>query len=332
MKVLVTGGSGFLGSHIAEQLTREGHVVRALVRKSSNRKLLESLSSVELVEGSVEDVASLERAVKGVDAIVHSAGLVKARNIDEFTACNVTGTTNLLDAAKAAQKNGPPGLRRFVFVSSLAAVGPSLDGAPVASDRAPSPVTHYGRSKLAAERAVLAAKNDLPVTIIRPPLIYGPRDNETFAFFQSIARGVLPVLGDGKNTLSVIYVEDAAAACVRAVEADVPSGSTYFVDDGEVHVWKEALADVEDALGKRAFIRFGLPLGVMRAAAMATEAYGRMNNKAVMLTRDKINELEQKHWVCSSLDTRRDLGWTPAVGWREGTKRAARWYRDNGWL
>lgn len=328
MKVLITGGSGFLGSHIAEQLTREGHVVRALVRKSSNRKFLESLSSVELVEGSVEDVASVERAVMGVDAIVHSAGLVKARNTDEFMATNVTGTTNLLDAAK----KHAPGLSRFVFVSSLAAVGPSIDGTPVASDRAPNPVTHYGRSKLAAERAVVAAKNDLPVTIIRPPLIYGPRDSETFAFFQSIARGVLPVLGDGKNTLSVIYAEDAASACVRAVEAKVPSGSTYFVDDGEVYVWRDALADVERAVGKKAFVRFGLPLGVMRAAAMMSEAYGKMNNRAVMLTRDKINELQQKHWVCSSLDTRKDLGWMPAVGWREGTERAARWYRDNGWM
>jgi nucleoside-diphosphate-sugar epimerase len=328
MKVLVTGGSGFLGSHIAEQLANEGHTVRALVRRSSNKKFLETLKGIEFAEGAVEDAAAVEEAVKGVDAVVHSAGLVKARTPEEFAAINVTGTTNLL----ASARKHSPDLKRFVFVSSLAAVGPSSDGSPVPSGASPNPVTHYGRSKLAAERAVLEAKDDLKVTVIRPPLIYGPRDNETVAFFQAVARGVLPVLGAGDNTLSVIYVEDAAAACVRAIEADVPSGSVYFVDDGEVYVWKDALADVERAMGKRAFIRWGLPLGILKTAAFFSEAYGKMTSKAVMLTRDKINELKEKHWVCCSDDTRKDLGWTPSVKWKEGTERAARWYRENGWL
>jgi nucleoside-diphosphate-sugar epimerase len=328
MRVLVTGASGFLGSHVAEQLASQGHTVRALVRKTSNKKFLETLKGIEFAEGSVEDADKVDDAVKGVDAIVHSAGLVKARSIDEFFLTNVNGTTNLLTAAKRFA----PKLKRFVFISSLAAVGPSPDGDPVETDREPNPVTHYGRSKLAAEHQVRAAKDELPVTIIRPPLIYGPRDNETFAFFQSVSRGVLPVLGDGTNTLSVIYASDAASACVRAIVADVPSGSTFFVDDGEVYVWKDALADVERAVGKRAFVRVGLPLAVIRTAALFTEAYGRMRNQAVMLTRDKVNELMQKHWVCSSHDTRKMLGWRPEVSWREGTERAAKWYRDEGWL
>ncbi|RYZ59345.1 MAG: SDR family NAD(P)-dependent oxidoreductase, partial [Proteobacteria bacterium] len=133
MKVLVTGGSGFLGSHIVEQLIAEGHTVRALVRRTSNRKFLASLGpKVEFAEGSVEDAAKVEEAVKGVDAIIHSAGLVKARNEAEFHETNVTGTKNLLEAAKKFA----PGLKRFVFVSSLAAVGPSPDGVPVKSDKA----------------------------------------------------------------------------------------------------------------------------------------------------------------------------------------------------
>ena len=328
MKVLVTGGSGFLGSYICDQLAREGHAVRALVRKSSNRKFLATIPGLEFAEGSVEQKDLVDAAVAGVDAIVHSAGLVKARNKEEFFACNVQGTANLLDAAK----KHAPNLTRFVFVSSLAAVGPSSDGTPVLASRPPSPVTEYGRSKLAAERAVLAVKDELPVTVIRPPLIYGPRDNETFAFFQSVSRGVLPILGDGKNTLSVVYAADAAAACVRAISAQVPSGSTYFVDDGNVYVWRDALADVERAVGRRAFVRVGIPLGVLRAAAALSEAYGKLNNKAVMLTRDKIHELSEKHWVCSSELARKELGWEPKVNWREGTALAAEWYRANRWL
>ena len=216
MKVLVTGASGFLGSHIAEQLSREGHTVRALVRKSSKRDFLERLGNVEFAYGGVEDVAAVAEAVKGVDAIIHSAGLVKARNAAEFRKTNVEGTRNLIEAAK---KNAPK-LQRFVFVSSLAAVGPSHDGRPVEGTAGTNPVTHYGRSKREAEDVVLAARGELPVVVLRPGAIYGPRDNEIFAFFQSVHRGVLPTVGKGDSTISMIYGADCAAACIKAIVAE----------------------------------------------------------------------------------------------------------------
>src|SRR5205814_7864845 len=126
---------------------------------------------------------------------------------------------------------------------------------PVHEDAEPRPVTQYGRSKLEAERAVLAAAGRMPVTVIRPPMIYGPRDRETLAFFTSVRNGVLPMTGDGLNTLSVIYVSDCASAVVRAATASAaPSGKAYFVEDGAVYVWREALKDVEAAMGKRAFV------------------------------------------------------------------------------
>src|ERR1700693_2641331 len=145
MKVLVTGASGVLGGHVAELLSKRGDHVRALVRKTSNRKHLASLPNVELFDGSVEEVDRIAEAVTGVDAIVHSAGLIKARSTDEFFAVNVGGTSNLVEAARRRP------LKRFVFVSSLEASGPSADGAPVAAEQE-SPVTAYGRSKLAAEK------------------------------------------------------------------------------------------------------------------------------------------------------------------------------------
>ncbi|WP_437632073.1 NAD-dependent epimerase/dehydratase family protein [Sorangium sp. So ce854] len=329
MKVLVTGASGFLGSHVAEQLVQEGHDVVALVRRSSSTKFLSSLRGVELAYGAIEDAESVRRAVvdAGVDAIVHSAGLVKARDEAEFFRVNVGGTRNMLDAAKAA-----PSLKRFVFVSSLAAIGPSLDGRPVAPDARPAPVTRYGRSKLEAERLVLAEKDALPVVVLRPPMIYGPRDQESFAFFQSVARRFLPMLGDGRNTLSVIYASDAAAACLRALESDVPSGRAYFIDDGRVYVWRDMLADVEAALGARAFVRVGVPFALMRGAALASEGMSRLTGKPVMLTRDKLNELAASHWVCDAGEARRELGWEPRVSWAEGTRRAVAWYREHGWL
>jgi nucleoside-diphosphate-sugar epimerase len=328
MKVLVTGASGFLGSHVAEQLSSEGHTVRALVRKTSNRKFLETLEHVEFAEGSVEQTDRVDEAVKGVDAIVHAAGLVKARSEDEFRATNVGGTRNVLEAAK----RHAPRLQRFVFVSSLAAAGPSADGTPLRTDVAPHPVTHYGKSKLEAERLVVAAKDALKVTVLRPPALYGPRDNEIFAVFKAVDKGLLPTIGGPSNTLSMLYGADCAAACIRAIFADVPSGSVYFVDDGRVYRLREMLEGVEGALGKKALVRVNLPMSVVYLAALGTEVFGKLTNRAVMLTRDKVNEIRQPHWVCDSEDTRRALGWTPRVMLDEGTRLTARWYRDNGWL
>lgn len=326
MRVLVTGGSGFLGSHVAEQLARAGHTVRALVRRSSNRKFLSTLPGVELAEGSVEDAARVEEAMKGVDAVVHSAGLVKARGESEFWATNVEGTKNLLHAAK----KHAPGLKRFVFVSSLEACGPAEGGLPVPLTQE-QPMSTYGRSKLEAERLVKSMKDELPVTILRPTAVYGPRDNEMLEIFRSVSRGVLPITGDGSVKLTFVYGPDCAAACIRAIDANVPSGNAYFVSDGQIYVWREAVEDVERALGKRAFVRLGLPFAVVDAVAVGVEAYGKFRNKAVMLTREKAKVVRQS-WVCGIEETTRELGWKPEVMWREGTKLTADWYKRERWI
>jgi nucleoside-diphosphate-sugar epimerase len=328
MRVLVTGGSGFLGSYIVEQLARGGHEVVALVRRSSKTQFLSSLPNVTFAYGSVEDAAAVETAMEGVEAVIHSAGLVKARRPSDFELVNVQGTKNLLSSAKKRKDR----VGRFVYISSLTAVGPSDDGAPVGADRTPNPVTHYGRSKLRAEQAVLAVKDDLHVTVIRPPMVYGPRDNESFAFFQTVSRRVLPYLGDGKNTLSIVYGADAASACIRALFAEIPSGRCYFVEDGKIHVWRDMLAELERVLGRRALVRFSIPFFVLRGVAAASEMSGKLRKTAVMLTRDKVHELAAPHWVCDASSTRAELGWTPEVDWAEGARRAAEWYREQGWL
>jgi nucleoside-diphosphate-sugar epimerase len=331
MKVLVTGASGFLGGHVAELLSARGDSVRALVRKTSNKKHLEKLANVELFEGGVEDVERVREAVDGVDAIVHAAGLTKARSTDEFFAVNVGGTSNLVQAARSGSRGRASTVKRFVFVSSLEACGPSADGLPVHPDQE-NPVTAYGRSKLAAEKVVLSAKDELPVVILRPAAIYGPRDGEILEVFKTIQRGVLPLVGGGEAKGVWIYATDCAEACLRAIDSDVPSGSVYFVDDGCGAIDQNRLfADAERALGRKARFRASLPVPVLMTVARGIEVFGRITNRAVMLTRDKANMLLQ-HWICSSEATRKDLGWEPKVPWLEGIERSVAWYRANGWL
>lgn len=327
MKVLVTGGSGFLGSHVAEQLSSGGHDVVALVRKSSNRKFLSTLKNVTFAEGSVEDRASIDRAMEGVDAVVHSAGLVKARTEAEFFECNTQGTVNLLDAAIARA----PNLRRFVHVSTLEACGPSLDMRPVPVDQE-RPLTAYGRSKLAAEKEVLARRDELPAVVLRPAAIYGPRDVEILDAFRAARRRQYPVIGDGAMLACYTYGPDCARACVSAIDASVPSGSIYFVDDGEPLPMARAMGELlHEALGTAPLVRFGVPFPVLSLASIGVETYGKLRGKAVMLTREKVNMLRH-HWVCESKRTREDLSWSPEVTLSEGLRRTARWYEENGWL
>lgn len=328
MKVLLTGGSGFLGSHIAEQLSARGVEVRALVRASSDTRFLKTLPKVELFDAALSDADGLAKAMIGIDAIIHSAGVVKARNPAEFHEVNAAGTASLLDAAKKHTQN----LKRFVLVSSLAVAGPSEDGKPVSSDALPNPVTHYGRSKLAAERAARANKDALPITIIRPPLIYGPRDKEVLVFFQSVKLGVLPYMGSTARGMSAIFATDCADACIAALDKNVPSASTYFVEDGQTQTLGELVGHIEQAIGKRAWVRIPVPRRALEAAAIGSELFGKLSGKAVMLTRDKCNELFAAHWVCDSSETQRDLGWKPKVPFATGARITADWYRKNGWL
>ena len=327
MRVLVTGGSGFLGSWIAEVLARQGHEVRALVRKTSNTTFLESLKGVELVYGSVENARSVEDAMAGVEAVVHSAGLVKARSVAEFHDVNVQGTVNLLESAKKRAR----GLRRFVHVSSLEVSGPSRDGraVPISQEE---PCTAYGRSKLAAERAVLARKDDLPVVVLRPGAIYGPRDQEILEAFKSIARGLMPTVAGGSALGVFIHARDCAELCVRAIDADVATGSVYFAVDATGPVSQaDFLAMIEAALGTCAKIRVSLPGSLLKAVSHGVQAFGVVTNKAVMLTPEKASML-LRDFVCDGAATREAFGWEPAISLRDGVRATAVWYREQGLL
>ena len=326
MKILVTGASGFLGSHVAEVLAGEGHQVRLLLRETSSRRFLEF--AYETATGDITNPGSLPAAVEGVDAVIHTAGLVKARSEAEFYRVNAAGTAHLLEAAQEAN----PGLKRFLYVSSLAAHGPSADGRPRPLDAAARPITAYGRTKLAGEDIVRRSEFAERAVIFRPPVIYGPRDPALVPFFKLARLRLVPLLMSGRNRISIVYVEDAARAIARCAtaEADV-GGKTYTLDDGEVHTWRDLLAAVELAVGRRA-LRINCPRWLFDAAAVASEGFALLARRAVSLTRDKVREMAQAAWVCDHDAIRRDLGWEPSVKIEEGARLTGNWYRTQHWI
>ncbi|MEX0682287.1 MAG: NAD-dependent epimerase/dehydratase family protein [Dehalococcoidia bacterium] len=326
MKVLVTGASGFLGSHIAEQFSSAGHDIRLLLRPTSNQQFL--TFKYEEALGDVTEPESLGAAVRGVDAVVHPAGLIKARNEAEFRAVNECGTANLI---QAIEQNAPD-IQRFVYISSQSAHGPSPDGLPRPVDDEPMPVSAYGRSKLGGEDVTMTSKLADRSVIFRMPVIYGPRDPALLPFFKIVRYRLAPLLDGGSHKLSIVYAADAASAVVAATTAEAAvGGKTYSPEDGNVYTWRDLLTAIEMAVGRRALM-LPVPLPGYQVAGLASELFGRLTGNAQVFDRDKVREMRQRYWVCSADDLQRDLGWRAAVQVTEGARLTHEWYRSAGWI
>jgi nucleoside-diphosphate-sugar epimerase len=322
MKALVTGATGFVGSHLVEALRRRGDEVTVLARSARKAEALQPLG-VRVVSGDLRDTAALARAAEGQDEIYHVAGVVAARNEAEFLAANRDGTANVVAAAARA------GRPRLVLVSSMAAGGPSPRDHPLRGDEPPAPVTAYGRSKLAAEQVVRASS--LPWTIIRPPTVYGPRDHEVLKVFQLVRFGIAPVFGDGTQQLSAVHGADLADALIAAARSAATTGGTYYACHAEVVSSAELVRYVGEAMGRRPVV-IPVPALVGRALLRVTETSARIARQATILTADKANEFFQPAWTGDPTPLTRDSGWSAAHDLRTGLAETYRWYRSAGWL
>lgn len=315
----MTGATGFIGSHLAEELLRKGYGVSCLVRNTSSLKWLEGLD-VSLVAGDCREKASLVKATEGVDVIFHLAGLTKAPRDEDFYSCNAAGTENLLAAARLN-----PGLKRFLYLSSLAAVGPSLNGIPVTEESEPHPVSSYGKSKLMGEGIVLKYKDSMPVTVIRPPAVYGPRDRDFHVLYRMIKRGI--VLNWGRCVYSLLYVDDLVRALIRAATTPEAEDGVFFVADDALYSNEDIVQAISEAMGARP-----LTLRVPRMIVpLVAGLSGRLGRKAAIL-KDRAKELGHANWTCNPSKAHQVLGFIPKVKLTEGVKWTANWYRIHQWL
>jgi nucleoside-diphosphate-sugar epimerase len=324
MRLLVTGANGFVGSHVADRLAAQGHELRLLLRRTS---LIENIVRLayERHDGDLRVPESLADAVRGVEVVVHIGGVTAARTEAEYMAANGRGTESLVKAAVRA------GVRRFVYVSSLAAHGPSPDGAPRPLDAPGRPLSSYGRSKLAGEVATLAAREQMSVAVVRPPAVYGPRDKALLPLYKIARTGVLPVIGDGRNVVSFVHVHDMADAIVAVALAEGPSGGIYTAEDGTPHTWREMVRAYGDAIGKRVLC-VPTPVALYAGAGYATGVVSWLLRRPLPLSPEEVKSMRQRHWVCDSAAMTRDFGWRPTIGIEEGMRTTAAWCKERGWL
>ena len=320
LTVLVTGATGFVGSHIAEAVVAAGYRLRYTVRATSDLRWLRGLEA-ERVEVDFARPGGMDEAVIGADVVVHAAGITRAANPAEYGRVNAEATERLARAAASA------GARRFVLISSLAARGPTRPN--------PEPTSHYGRSKREAERRLRAfaaeAGVDFEPVILRPAGVYGPRDSDMLPLFQMAQRGIL-VAPAGAARLQPVFANDVADATVRAVGgADTSGGEPLPIAEPFVYDWSEVAHSLGDVFGRKVRLVRVAPW-LFEAAGSAADSFARLSGVAPTFDRRRARDLSRLEWTVDVTVTEQALGWSPRVPLAEGLAITASWYREAGWL
>lgn len=315
-----------MGSHTVEFLLQRGFSVRCLVRRSRPDLGWIRDLPVEIFRGSYYDLDSLKEASRDVEYVLHIAGVTKAKLPREYREGNVMATKNLLEAV---QTN--PLLKKFAYVSSLAAAGPSLDGTPLSEDSPSAPITTYGVTKLEAETVCHLYAKNTPIVILRPPAVYGPRDSDILEILRWVNKGIMPVLGSADKRLSLIYGPELARAIVEATLSDRTEGETYFVSEPTIYLLTDALHISAKILGRRT-VKVHFPPPVLYAMAGASEFALAFSSRVAKLNVEKARDLLQTHWTCSPEKLRLHTGFQNQISLEEGLRATIHWYKDFGWL
>ncbi len=325
-RALVTGGTGFIGSHLVELLLSKGYRLKCLVRKTSSLEWLKNLP-IEYVYGDLFTPDSLRTAVRDVDYVYHIAGVVAAKNRKGYFKGNQEGTRNLLEACLEAN----PELKKFIFVSSQTAIGPGIGDEPVTEETIPHPITAYGESKLAAEREVMDRWDKIPAVIVRPPAVYGPRDVGILTFFQTINKGVEPLIGFHEKKASLVHSTDLVNGIVLAGENEEAVRTSYFIGSERTYTWSELGALTSRLMDKKT-IKIKIPHWIVFTIAGISGVVGNLGKKPPIFNFEKGKDITRPSWTCSIEKAKKELGYRETVPIERGIQETIEWYRGRGWL
>ncbi len=327
MKALVTGATGFIGSHMVELLLADGWEVICPVRNTEIRGHVEGMPVCCV---PVNELDAQLRQHGPVDYVFHIAGATRATTYQGYRAANVDVTRRLLELFACGPWKDT--LKRFVLVSSQSAAGPSDEqGTPVTESDPPSPISLYGRSKLEAEEVALSFRDRLPVTIVRPPAVFGPRDRDVLGVFKAARLRLAPYLAGPARRVSIIYVEDLTHGILVAALSPRSEGKTYFLANTDPVVWREFVLNVARVMGCKA-LALPVPISAMRIATIIGEVLGRLTGSARLLRPEKLEEMRQLAWVCSTEKAFRELNWKACTPLDQAIAKTSTWYKSRGWV
>ena len=335
-QVLVTGASGFIGYHLVRALVDSGYEVTCLVRATSNVSAIAPYG-VAFVEGDVTRKDTLVDPIGKVSSVFHLAGSTTSFSAEMHTRVNEGGTRNIAEACAESERSP-----KLIIVSSSAAVGPSPPNRPMKETDSPTPVSIYGHSKLAGETVARRSAGEVPITIIRPAIVFGEHDRDVFRMFDLVAHGWHLVPGMKTRYFSLIHAADLSQAMILAAkkgenlpapgeDPELPGQGIYFIADDWAPSYAELGSMMADALSSKAKV-VKIPGPFVWGLAIVNEILARIRREPSILNMDKAREAFSGSWVYSPEKAKRQLGFMPDATVRERIRQTGKWYQEQGWL
>lgn len=329
MKALVTGSTGFIGSHITDKLLKKGFQIRCLIRKGSNTRWIPKHKNIEIYEGDFFNSESLKSAVEDVNYVFHSAGLNFSKNKNDYHIVNTLGTKALAESVVKYSSN----FERFVYIGSLTASGPSSSLTnPKTEDMERNPVTAYGLSKKNAEDEIIKLTGKLPFTIIKPPAVYGPRDTAIFEIIRMMHYGFAVHIGFNDKYISVIFVEDLANAVTDIINYEKTLNQSYFIADDNYYNWNYISDVFKKVMNKSFYIKLKVPDSLTKGIGKSLENIYAIFGKHPKFDYDKGLDFTQQYWTCSVEKAKNDFGFRTRYSFEESMKITYEWYKQNKWI
>ena len=333
MRVLVTGATGFIGKRLVKKLREQNKQVKCLVRPTSDIESLKEYSA-EIIYSNGLDLPSLQHAMEGVDVVYHLAAKANPSSVIPYRiyeAANVDVTRNVLAAAALY-----PQLKKVLIVSSIAATGPSRDGLPLTETSVPAPITNYGKSKLAVEKLALEyfKEKNVPVTIVRPPMVYGVGDKDWLGFFELISSGGLPIIGiplpgDHKNLFDFCYVDNLVEGMILAAENIAAQGKIYFISDERPYKIEEIIQAVVTVYN-RPYPKKFWPMWCAKTLAKVLDLAEKVIQLDLPFNSRMLNWMTKNYWVCDISRAKKELGYNPKISLEAGIRRTVETMKQAG--
>ncbi|MCB9260051.1 MAG: NAD(P)-dependent oxidoreductase [Ignavibacteriales bacterium] len=323
---VVTGGTGFVGSHLVDLLLSKNYEVRCIIRKSSNLRWLKN-KEVKIYDCGLFDTEGLKTVLKDANYLFHVAGVVRSKTRKGFYTGNVDTTKNLLDAILEVNNS----IERVIIVSSLTACGPSLNGKPCDELTIPNPITTYGKSKLAEEELTKTYMDKIPITICRAPAIYGERETDIYAMFQGVQKGIMTLVGFNNKKLSLIHGRDFVNGIYLASLSEKAKNEIYFISSEKIYDWPTISDAMENAIGKKA-LRIRIPHFLIYSIGAISHFFNYFSSKPATFNLEKARDFVQENWTCDVTKAKNDFGYSQQISLEEGMKSTVDWYREHKWL